>query len=123
MPITYAVNRLAGYIVETWTGTIRIEDLSAHWKVYLADADVLAVRRTLVDLRGATVAFSGAELSRAIAAIVVPALGGLSWRSALVVANPVQFGTSRQYQVFADHYSHDAIFDGTTTALDWLLSE
>jgi hypothetical protein len=32
----------------------------------------------------------------------------------------VQFGVGRQYQVFAERYSHDAIFDNPDQAKAWL---
>jgi hypothetical protein len=40
-----------------------------------------------------------------------------------VVARAVQFGVSKQYQVFAEAYSRDAIFDDYDTALRWLDQE
>ena len=48
---------------------------------------------------------------------------GRAWHTAIVVANPVQFGVSRQYQAFADRYSKDAIFGNEWDALRWLESQ
>jgi len=50
-------------------------------------------------------------------------LKGRAWHTAIVVANPVQFGVSRQYQAFADRYSKDAIFGNEWDALRWLESQ
>ena len=35
--------------------------------------------------------------------------------------DPVQFGVSRQYQVFAERYSADSIFGSEDEALRWLM--
>jgi hypothetical protein len=123
MPITYKVDREKNLIFETWTGTIRTGDLAAYWKQYLADAEVLAIRRTIVDLRGSVMDFSGAELWSLIESIVEPALKGREWTTALVVTGgSVEFGISRQYQVFAQRYSKDAIFPNVVEAEKWICS-
>jgi hypothetical protein len=47
------------------------EDLASHWRTYLADPSVMAIRRTVVDLRGCRIHFKGAQLSALIKNIVV----------------------------------------------------
>jgi hypothetical protein len=76
MPITYVVDRSRNIIIETWTGRVRAVDLAAYWPIYLADPDVIRCRRTLVDLRHATILFTGAELAALVHTIVLPALHG-----------------------------------------------
>ena len=49
-------------------------------------------------------------------------LQGKDWKSALLVEGPRQFGLTRQYQVFAESYSKDAIFHDADSALEWLRS-
>lgn len=122
MPITYAVDRDLQVIFECWSGVITPEDLGRHWRSYLADPAVMAVRRTVVDLRGSTPRLTGAELSQLINEIVRPTLQGRDWVTAIVVDRPIQFGLSRQYQVFAEFYSTDAIFHERERALEWVLS-
>jgi hypothetical protein len=123
MPITYTIDRGKRLIYETWTGEVRAADLAAYWETYLADPEVINLRRTLVDLRTATIAFSGLEFDTLIQRIVLPVLQERKWTTAIVVANPVQFGISRQYQVFAHHYSQDSIFKSIADAEAWLATQ
>lgn len=123
MPIEYVVDHSRNIVVETWAGTIDANALASYWRDYLTNPEVMSCRRTLVDLRDAQIAFTGSELSNLVQTIVIPALHGKRWASALVVAAPDQFGTSRQYQVFAETYSADSIFHDLRTAEDWLIRQ
>lgn len=120
MPISYSIDTEQGIIVEVWVGDISAQELGDYWRRYLADPQVLSLRTTLVDLRQAMPRFSGTEMANLIRTIVDPVLKGRSWRTAVVVAEPLQFGVTRQYQVFAKHYSRDAIFTDRESALRWL---
>lgn len=120
MPISYTIDRAAGVILEVWQGEVTAADLRRYWNAYLADPDVLALRRTLVDLRRADIRFSGGELSDLVSVVVIPALKGRDWKTAIVVERQVQFGVSRQYHVFAQCYSRDSIFYDYDDALRWL---
>jgi hypothetical protein len=125
VPISYCIDGDLGVIVETWEGDVTAADLRGYWAGYLADPEVMALRKTLVDLRRARILFSGPELSDLVWEVVKPALRGLGWTTAIVVAptRAVQFGVSRQYQVFAQAYSRDAIFEDYDEALRWLTRE
>ena len=120
MPITYSIDADLGVILEAWQGDVTAADLRRYWEAYLADPQVTALRRTLVDLREARILFTGMELSDLVWDVVKPALGAQRWTTAIVVARMVQFGVSRQYQVFAQAYSRDAIFEDYGEALRWL---
>jgi hypothetical protein len=120
MPITYTIDHDRKLITEVWSGDVRAEDLAAYWKGMLSDPDVLAIRRTVVDLRQAGILFTGLQLRELIQGIVIPTLQGKDWKTALVVERPAQHGASRQYQVFASLYSNDAIFYGVEEAYKWL---
>lgn len=120
MPIAYVLSADKAVIYENWTGDITAEELRDYWTTYLQDLEVMTIRRTLVDLREAHIRFNGAQLSGLISAVVVPALQGKDWISALLVGESVHFGVSRQYQVFAELYSRDAIFDDADKAEEWL---
>ena len=61
MPIDYAIDREMKLIFETWIDEVSVRDLAAYWKRYLADPEVLEIRRTIVDLRAAVIGFSGTE--------------------------------------------------------------
>jgi hypothetical protein len=123
MPISYSIDAQLGIILETWAGNVSAKDLAEYWRSYLANPEVLALRRTLVDLRQAHPAFTGSELSGLISSIVDPILQGRDWKTAILVDRPVQFGISRQYHAFAEHYSRDAIFSDLASALEWLMSQ
>jgi hypothetical protein len=122
MPITYTIDHDQKLITEIWTGEIRADDLAEYWKQYLLDADVMAIRRTIVDLRQAVILFDGWDLNNLIQSIVLPALKERDWKTAIVVDSPSQFGMSRQYQALAGHYSKDAIFRSMEEARSWLLN-
>jgi len=107
-------------IFEVWTGDVSATDLEIYWSTYLENPQVLSIRRTLVDLRGANILFHGDVFADLIVKIVQPVLAGRDWKTAIVVERPVQFGVSRQYQVFAETFSRDAIFHDYDEALEWL---
>jgi hypothetical protein len=120
MPITYTIDRDKKLIAEVWQGEIQSGDLAAYWRRYLSDPEVLAIRRTVVDLRAADIRFSGLDFGVLIRTIVAPVLQGRTWTTAIVVADPSQFGVSRQYQVFAQIYSKDSIFSSVEEAERWI---
>src|SRR4051812_28484946 len=120
MPISYSIDHRNGVIVETWTGDIDATELGDHWRRYLADPEVLAIRKTLVDMRHCTVLFTGTQLSDLVRSVVEPNLQGKQWKTAIIVDEPVHFGISRQYHAFAESYSTDSIFDDRDAALRWL---
>ena len=119
MPITYTIDHNQNLIMEVWTGEIQAVDLANYWKGYLGDPDVLAIRRTIVDLRQAVILFNGLDMNRLIRSIVQPILAGRDWKTAIVIEKPLQLGMSRQYQVFAEKYSKDAIFHSIEEARSW----
>ncbi len=123
MPINYSIDHDTRVIFETWTGEVTAAALGEYWTRYMADPDVMDIRRTLVDLRECTILFKGSDLSNLIETIVTPRLKGRNWRTALVTGDPVQFGISRQYHVFAERYSHDSIFQDPASALTWLFKD
>ena len=109
-PISYSIDTDLGIIFEVWHGDVTAADLRRYWETYLANPAVLELRRTLVDLRGGNIQFKGDELAYLVSDVVVPVLKGRDWTTAILVERPIQFGVSRQYQVFAEQYSRDCIF-------------
>jgi hypothetical protein len=120
MAITWEIDPIDDLILERWEGIITAADVSNHWRTFLLDPAVLACRRTLVDLRPARIALYGHELSSLVRDVAIPMLGELTWRTAIVVDEPVDFGFARQYQAFAEVFSEDAIFYDTREARRWL---
>src|SRR5206468_12056784 len=84
MPISYSVDKSMRVVFEVWSGDVCAADLRRYWQGYLADPEVLALRRTLVDLRGANLHFSGWELAELVASVVLPVLKGSDWQTAIV---------------------------------------
>ena len=123
MPIQNRLERDARVIIETWSGTITIRDVDEYWHRLLTDPEALELRRTIADLRDADIAFSGAELEALVRRYVVPTLAGRTWRTAIVVAHPVQFGVSRQHEAFAERYSESEIFDDVSKAMVWMSAQ
>lgn len=121
MPISYTIDYEHRIVRTVWTADVSADDVRSHWLTYLDDPMVMALRRTLTDLRAANLKFTGEELYELIRDVVVPRLEGVGWKTAILVAQPEQFGVSRQYQVFAQ-YSEDSIFHDEARALAWLLA-
>lgn len=120
MPIAYAIDHQKRLIYETWTGEVTAPGLAAYWTRYLADPEVLEIRRTIVDLRAAVISLRGIDFDDLIKTIVLPVLQDRKWTTAIVVGGTVQFGVSRQYQVFAERYSKDSIFFSMAEAEQWI---
>jgi hypothetical protein len=123
MPITYSIDRERAVIFEQWIGNVSVSDLRSHWTLILSDPRVMAVRRTVVDMRNATIAFTGPEMEGLVASVVVPVMKGRNWVTAIVVGHPVQVGISNQYRVYADSYSKDATFTNADEATAWLMTQ
>jgi len=122
MPISYTIDHEVGVIFATWRGEVTADELARHWGVVFADPGFKTVRRTLADVRAASIAFSGAELARLVETMAAPAVGAGGWKAAIIVSQTAQFGMSAQFHVFAGLFSKDAVFFDTETALAWLLA-
>lgn len=121
-PISYRVDQTLGLVVSHWNGEVTVADVERFWAQVLSDPDVLALRRHLADIRAATLHFTGEELRQLIWRRVAPALRGQHWTSAIVVAQPEQFGVSRQFQVFAEVWDEAQIFYDLDEAMRWVAS-
>jgi hypothetical protein len=123
VPIDYTIDRENGCVIEIWTGDVTARELAAHWRKYIADPEVLALRRSLADLRHCRIVFTAEELSQLVSRIVLPALHGRRWRTAIVLGDPSHFEMSRHFHVFAESYSQDSVFSTPEAALAWLRSQ
>lgn len=123
MAITYDILHAEGLIVETWQGDVTIEELRAYWADILGSDDVMRIRRTLVDLRFATIAFTDVEFDRAVQEVVLPALQGQDWITAIVVNTSRQLQLGSRYHSYAARYSSDVIFSSVDDAKRWLLKQ
>ena len=123
MTISYEIQWAEPLIVETWRGEVTIDELRAHWGDLFRDDDVMKIRRTLVDLRSAEIGFSDAELDRAVNEVVLPALQGRDWITAIVVDTSRQLHVSSRYHSYAARYSSDVVFSSVEDANRWLLKQ
>jgi len=122
MPITYRIDDSLGVLVTTWSGRVTIAEQARHWEAILADPRAVALRRSVVDIRAGTPAFTGAEMRDALA-VLQKRLDGRRWVTAIVVANAVQFGVSRQFEVLAAGVTDDEIFEDMDAALRWIADQ
>jgi len=114
---------IEGFIRETWRGDIEIRHLREHWERMLRDSSCVAIAKTLVDLRHATLLFSEQELHAAMQEVGLPLLQHRAWISAIVVRRSSQLRIASRYQGFAAMFSRDSIFSQVDEAERWLLNQ
>jgi hypothetical protein len=123
MPIAYFVDTERGVIFSKWDGVVTADELAEHSKKLLSDELALASGRTLVDMRGAVIEFSGDDIGRVNSDVVVPALQKRGWMTAVVVDGPTLYGINRQFQGHVGALGRSAIFKNESEALSWLLAK
>jgi len=72
MPISYTVDSDRRLIFETWEQSICADDVREYWFRTLEDPRFLAIRRFLVDMRGAEIGLSPDELAQLIGEVAAP---------------------------------------------------
>ena len=80
--ISYRVDADQHIILEAWKGEISVVELRSHWAICLKDPEVLAVKRTLVDLRHCEITFSGQEWFEQLEKSVISNCDANGWVSA-----------------------------------------
>jgi len=118
--ITYHADIEKRVVFETWTGAINVPELRSHWEVCLTDPDVLAIKRTLVDLRECEILFSGAEWVNQLERFVLgnPVVPG--WLTAIIVNKSYIHGVARQFLTYTSGVLTGEIFNSSDAALAWL---
>jgi hypothetical protein len=121
MPISYSIHPSRRFVLEVWSDDVTTRHVKSLWKAYLADREVLAIRKTLADMRRGNPIVTGSEMWDLILEIALPGLKGRDWKTAIVVATRIQYGLARQFQVFAEPYNkHVAIFEAYDEAARWI---
>jgi hypothetical protein len=123
MPLTYSIDDTRQIVLEVWTGDVTARMVGSLWKKYLADPRVMAIRRTLADLRECNLLLTGQDLSKLVETVAVPGLKGRDWHTAILVARPDQYGFSRQFHVFSHIYNKNQIFYEWDEALRWIVDQ
>lgn len=122
MPITYVVDRERRIVFTTWTGRIGAAELAAFFREYAADAEALACRRGIQDMRRAEIAFTGQDLQSLTSTVAIPVMRRVGKATtAFIVDRAVQFGSVRQWEAFGDNLVNAAIFEDAESAMEWLL--
>lgn len=121
--IAYVVDPGLDLVLEEWSGDITRDALAAHWSGLMQDMTALRCRRTLVDFSAATIHLHGQDLVELIDNVLLPALQGRRWITAIVAASAVQYGFGRQYLAFGARFSNTRIFREVDEALAWLATE
>ena len=120
MGISYQVDAVLGIVFERWSGPVTATDLAGHWNARLTDQGAKNYWRTLTDVRECRPAFSTEEYRRLVKNLLEPALSGRKLKIAILVRDELQFGISRQFQVFLESGSESAIFTEESVAREWL---
>jgi hypothetical protein len=123
MPATYSIDHSRRLIFEVWSGDVTVRDVRSLWKKYLSDPQVMAIRKTLADLRHCNLLINGRDIMELVEKVAVPGLHGLDWKTAIVVDQPDQYGFSHQFQVFAEVYNKNSIFYDYEKALAWIMEQ
>jgi hypothetical protein len=120
MPITYTVDSDRRLIFEIWQERVCADDVREYWFRSLEDPRFTAIRRLLVDMRGAEIDLSPEELGQLINEVAAPYAKSQRWAIACVVDSRAQYELSLQYQIFIKTYSRDQIFRDRNVAVAWL---
>lgn len=121
MAISYEVDTNSEIVLEYWNGEINAQVLAAHWRTLTADPAAMACKGSLADITGCELRFTTDELKSLISQVVAPAIQSRPWKSAVLVAKPVQHGVARQYGALTVAQNELLIFTDPVLARNWLL--
>lgn len=122
MAISYTVDESRGLVFERWVGEITSRELADHWRTITKDMSAMSCIGSLADISECAFHVTSDELTSIINSILIPAIPSKSWKVAVVVSKPVQFGVARQYGAWTDDIHQMAIFSDPELAIEWLLN-
>lgn len=122
MGITYRFNPDLGFIHAVCDGFLTIDDMQAFWLSRLEERGGQDCCRYLADLRGCVIGCTGPELQRLVDAMKPRTPMEPKRRVAILVDGPLQYGTSRQFQVFFEGLGTSEICGDEAEAMAWLLA-
>jgi hypothetical protein len=104
-------------------GAVTARDLCLNWLELIENPLTSALRRTLVDLRDADISIDLQDLHLLIEQLVRPRIGDTIWTAALIVGNPSSREMAQNFQLLAQSFSRDRVFEDEERALEWLLRQ
>lgn len=124
MAITYTVDVQASLLWVKWSGPIGAEDLFRFSAAVREDPAVLACGRSITDVRESEILFKGDELRVVTERLFSPAkVRGKIWKTAVIVAKPVQLGVARQHELLSAGLKTTGVFFTEQAARDWVMAE
>jgi hypothetical protein len=123
MPITSTYDSARHLLTSTWTGRVTSEEYREYIVGLMKRSEAVDCRRSLIDLRGATLTLTSRDFFWAINTVIRPALGTRTWRLAVVISATDQYGTARQFQILAESIGRESIFQHYDEAVAWALGE
>jgi len=121
MPIAYKVDVALGIVLADWRGTVTAKDITEHWTRFVADKAAMACGGAITDISCCDILFTPEELKAVTKKILEPALRGKNWKTAVIVKNPVQFGVTKQQEIFSETFVKMNVFYSDVMARKWVL--
>jgi len=86
------------------------------------DMTAMGCKGSLADISECAFHITSDELTEIIHSIVIPAIPSKSWKAAVFVRKPVQFGVARQYGAWTGERHQMEIFLDRELAIEWLMN-
>jgi hypothetical protein len=120
MPMTYRIDAEDGIVFMTAMGDVNFEEYRAFMALRDSDPNYCASMPAVFDARRARLSFSVDEV-RELAQIARAQLPGKLIRRAIVVADDLEFGISKLFQILTNDARHQyEVFRDYESALDWV---
>jgi hypothetical protein len=121
MPVTYQLDRDAGFIETRCFGALTLQEVMGHFRELEADGSLPKRLDVLLDLDDVTVPPETAQL-REVTRAIDRLRARVEWGSCAIVAAPdVMFGMSRMFEVFTEAlFARTSVFRTRQEAEHWL---
>jgi hypothetical protein len=121
MPITFKLDTTQGILFEYWRGPITISEVAAYWTALAAGEEVKTSIGSIADVRDCEPKFTGEEFRVLARQILIAVHQGAKRKVAVIVSDPVQYGMSRQHQLFSESFMNVEVFYSEVMALKYVL--
>lgn len=123
MPIERRIDHERQLVLGTWSGIIGMPQLRDALERLIADEALMAVGRSLTDLRDVQFSISTADIRDSELGIIAPRLGAKKWRIAMLVRDELQYGICRQFLSLTSAHVTGEVFTVESDALAWVLGD